>query len=248
MYLALFLLAVLYIFIVDDGKKPPFYRYAVLTACLVGIPVTQKLFLMYFQGFYDTVSLEWLLPVFGATAFAVIQVYGKLWDKWKKRCFFPIVCAVILLSGFLSGSYGRIPEAGKEEEREMVYNLILEKARGEEIFFVAPRELMQYARAYDGRFLGVYGRDLWETELNYAFYDGYDSWMYGLAEYMEEPVEEHRQELFACLVQSGADFVVFDKENMTFGQDMQYPAELDCGGLILRRMDETRHFVIYTRA
>ena len=126
--------------------------------------------------------------------------------------------------------------------------MILRQSQDEQLLFVAPRELLQYARAYDARFLCVYGRDLWEEELNYAFYDGYDPWMYGLAEYMEGPVEEHREALFACLVQSGADFVVFDKENMTFGEDMQYPAELDCGGLILRRMDETRHFVIYTRA
>ncbi len=247
MYLALFLTAVLYIFIAGEGKHTPFYRYAVLAACLVCIPVTQRLLLLYFQDFYGAVSLEWILPVFGAAAFAAVQIYGKLWEKWKKRCFFPIVCVVILLSGFLSGSYRTAPDTGKEE-REEVYEMILQQSQEEQLLFVAPRELLQYARAYDARFLCVYGRDLWEEELNYAFYDGYDPWMYGLAEYMEGPVEEHREALFACLVQSGADFVVFDKENMTFGEDMQYPAELDCGGLILRRMDETRHFVIYTRA
>ena len=248
MYLALFLVAILCVSLQKEGRQQPFWRYAIIMAVIVCFPLTRYLLLQYFQDFYEVEALYWFLPVFGVTAFAVMELYGKQWKKWKRRLMLPLVCLCFMLCGHLAGSVQPLQAASQNEEREEVCELILEQAGEREILLVAPRMLMESARTYNGRILTVYGRDIWEPELNYAFYDGYEDWAYALAQYMDEPVEEHREEVLDRLVQSGATWVVFDKENLTFDDKMQYPSVLECRGTLFHRMDETRHYVIYTRS
>lgn len=248
MYLALFLIAILSISLQKEGRKQPFWRYAIAMTVILCLPFTRFLVSRYFQDFYETEALFWFLPVFGVTAYSVMDLYGRQWEKWKKRLMLPLVCLLLLLCGHLSGSAQPIEAAVQDEERDTVFELILEQAEERDILLAAPQELMETARIYDGRILTVYGRDIWETELNYAFYDGYEDWAYVLAQFMDEPVEEHREELLHGLIQSGATWVILDKENLTYDEKMQYPSVLECEGVSFRRVDETRHYVIYTRA
>lgn len=248
MYLALFLVAILYVSLQKEGRQQPFWRYGVVMAVIVCFPPTRFLVLRYFQDFYAAEALSWFLPVFGVIAFVVMELYGKQWEKWKKRAMLPLVCLLLLLCGHFSGDVQSLQAAAQDGEREEVYELILGQAEGQELLLAAPRELMESARTYNGRLLTVYGRDIWEPELDYAFYGNYEEWAYMLAQYMDEPVEEHREALLHSLVQSGAVWVVFDKENLTFDDKMQYPSTMECEGTLFRRMDETRHYVIYRRS
>lgn len=247
MYLALFLIAILYVSLQKEGRQQPFWRYGIVMSVIVCFPLTRFLLLRYFQDFYETEALYWFLPVFGVTAFVVMELYGKQWEKWKKRLMLPLICLCFMLCGHFAGSEQSRQAVSQSDEREEVYELILERAGEREILLVAPRVLMESARTYDGRILTVYGRDIWEPELNYAFYDGYEDWAYALAQYMDEPVEKHKEEILDRLVQSAATWVVFDKENLTYDDKMQYPTVLECGDTLFRRMDETRHYVIYMR-
>lgn len=246
MYLALFLIAILYVSLQKEGRRQPFWGYAAVMTVIVCFPFTRFLLLQYFQNYYAPEALYWFLPVFGVTAFVIMEIYGKQWEKWKKRLMMPLICLLLLLCGHLSGSVQPLQDASWDEEQEEVYELILEQAKDREILLAAPRKLMESARAYNGELLTVYGRDIWEAELDYAFYDGYEDWAYELAQFMDEPVEEHREEVLDRLAQSGATWVVFDKENLTFDDKMQYPSVLECEGMHLRRMNETRHYVIYS--
>jgi len=49
------------------------------------------------------------------------------------------------------------------------------------------------------------------------------------------------------LEQAGATCVVFDKEKLTFDEEMNYPDTLGDKTLKLKLVDETRHYVIYSR-
>lgn len=246
MYLALFLVAMLYWGVYKE-KKDSLFFYGVVGAILVLLPVTQLILELYFQGFYSADAYTWLLPVLGVIAFVVMEIYDKQWKKAQKRALLPLVCLLFVLCGILSQEYVAEANADIKKRTKEVYELVLEQAGEREIVLVAPRELMETARAYDARFVTAYGRDVWEQELDYAFYDGYDSWVYELADCMEKPLEENREQLLKALQQSGANFVVFDKENLTYGESMQYPDTLNYNGMSLRRLDETRYFVIYTR-
>lgn len=263
MYLALFLAALLYLYVIHK-EKLPFFGYAVCMAVLVMIPPLNILLQKSFQNFYPAEAMRWLLPVFGVNACAVLELRAGLWENRKKRWLLPAACVLFLLCGLLSGQYETLHYDTTEDEAGEVYELVLEQAQekqekgqqlsektkqtgGVQVSFVAPRELMEGARAYDARILTVYGRDLWETDLDYAFYGNYEEWAYNLAQWMEEPVDGRTGEVFNALRDSGAKYVVFDKENLIYGEDMQYPKEWRAGRTILQRLGETRHYVVYER-
>ena len=253
MYLALFLVAMLSL-MATKGEKQPFFKYGVLSALVVLFPVTRWILNRYFQGFYPADAWQWLLPVLGVISFTVMELWEKKgeknWGKWQKRLFLPSICLIFLLCGGLSKAYTwqeSSENTENAEEIQEIYEHILQQSGERQILLAAPKEIMEGARAYDAGLLTVYGRDLWETELDYAFYDKYEDWEYSLAEHMEEPVEMQEDTLLKELSMSGATHVVFDKENLTFGEDMQYPATLRSGSMTLKRLEETRHYVIYVR-
>lgn len=251
MYLALFLVAILYLYIAGE-EKTKLYKFSSVAAVLILFPLTGWILDKYFQNFYKDLSLQWLLPIFALIAFAAVDIYNRQTVKWKKYLVIPAMCLVLLLSGFVSNSYAgddhEVKGNGNLAEIEDIYRWILGNAGERQIVLVAPRELMENARAYDGRLLTAYGRDIWEADLDYAFYGNYEEWAYGLSEHMNKSIEDNEKEVLAELARSGATHVVFDKENLTFDQDMHYPAEMKSGAMTLKRMEETRHYVIYTKA
>lgn len=246
MYLALFMVAMLFLY-VEKEEKQPFFKYGVCSALLVLFPLTGWVLNKYFQGFYQPEAWQWLLPVFGVVAYAVMKLAEKPWGKWQKRTLLPAVCLVIVMSGCLAKAYRMEQNRENVQEIREVYETVLSQSGEREVLLAAPKEVLEGARAYDARLLTVYGRDIWEQELDYAFYDRYEDWAYALAEHMEEPMDGQKAKLLRELALSGATHVVFDKENMIFDGNMQYPAVLYSGNMTLQRLEETRHYVIYIR-
>lgn len=244
MYLALFLAAMLFLY-VEKEEKQPFFKYGVLSTLVVLFPVTRWVLNQYFQEFYAEEAWLWMLPIFGTLAFSVMKLWDRQWGKWQKRMLLPAVCLLFFLCGGLSRAYlpAELPE--NEEEIEQVYEKILNGSDERQVLLAAPREVMEGARAYDAGILTVYGRDIWEAELDYAFYDHYEEWAYQLVQHIEEPMEMQETQLLEELTVSGATHVVLKKENLTFGEDMQYPETLRSNSITLKRMDETKHYVIY---
>lgn len=247
MYLALFLVVILYMYAAKE-EKSILFKYGVLSAVLVLFPLTGWLIDKYFQGFYESKAWQWLIPVWGIIAYAAVELYAKQYEKRKKYWIIPSVCLVILLSGFLTHSYLPEKETSHKGEISDIYDLLLSEGDECQISLVAPKEIMEGARAYDGRLLTVYGRDIWEKDLDYAFYGNYEEWAYGLSEHMNEPLEDNEALVLLELSQSGATHVIFDKENLAYGADMQYPSVIYGENLQLKRLEETRHYVIYTMA
>lgn len=247
MYLALFLVAILYLYIVRE-EKTKLYRFGVLAAVLILFPVTGWLLDKYFQGFYDKSTLQWLLPIFGIIAFVSVDIYKRQTTKWKKCMVIPAICLVLFMSGFVAYTY--LPQETNENSSEIeeVYEMILEEESERQITLVAPKEIMENARAYDGRILTAYGRDIWENDLDYAFYGNYEEWAYRLAEYMNEAFDENEELLLEQLAQSGATHVVFDKANLIFDENMHYPSTIKSSTVKFKYMEETHHYVIYAEA
>ena len=246
MYLALFLAAVLYLYVTREEKNILF-KYSVLGIIIVFLPLTGWMLEKYFQGFYRQETWQWMLPVIGVIAYALVDIYGKQWEKWKRYLLIPIACVIFVLCGFFAQSYLPKEEQSRAQEIEEIYDLILSDGGEREVSIVAPKRIMEGARAYDGRLLTVYGRDIWERDLDYAFYGNYEEWAYGLSEHMDASFEENEEVILTELSQSGATHVIFDKENLTFGEDMQYPVTIKNGDMELARIEETRHYVVYAR-
>lgn len=246
MYTALFLAAILYWYIVRE-EKTKLYIFSIAAAIVTLCPLTALVPYKYFQGFYEADSLQWLLPVLAVVSFAVVDIYDRQTVKWKKYAFIPAICIVMLLSGHLSQPYITGGADEGHAEAEEIYDLILDRSGERQAILVAPKEIMEDARAYDGRLMTAYGKDIWETDLDYAFYGNYEEWAYGLAEHMNKSFDENDELIINWLAQSGATHVVFDKENLTFDENMYYPSVLQSGAYTLKRMEETGHYVIYSK-
>lgn len=247
MYLALFLVSILYLYIVKE-EKTRFWKYAVLGSVLILCPLTGWIIDKYFQMFYDSTSIQWILPVFGIVALVVTDIYFAQTVVWKKCAVISAVCLLFLLSGSVAYNTSYVKDSGEASEINEVFDLILDMENEREITLVAPRKFMENARAYDGRILTAYGKDIWESDLDYAFYGNYEEWAYGLSQYMDKPVDANEEILFEQLVYSGATHVVFAKENLSFDEDMDYPDTINHELVKLKRVEETHHYVVYTAA
>lgn len=244
MYLALFLVSLLYLYIVRE-EKTRFWKYAILGSALILCPLTGWIIDRYFQMFYDSTSIQWILPVFGIIAVVVVDIYSAQTVVWKKYAAISTICLLFLLSGSVAYNHSYAKDNENVSEINEVFDLILDMESEREITLVAPRKIMEIARAYDGRILTAYGKDIWENDLDYAFYGNYEEWAYALSQYMDKPVEANKDILFEQLVKSGATHVVFSKENLIFNEDMNYPNTIKHESMKLKRIEETHHYVIY---
>lgn len=249
MYLALFLVALLFLYGIRATKQP-FYQYGVFMAIIALFPLTQIVLRAYFQNFYGNNHFVWLLPIMPVVAFTTILVYEKLWDKWKKRSMMPIVCILIALCGCMlaDGSEAKATSNHSQEEIEEIYELILLDAEEDGGLIIGPQEIIYHARTYSAKLRTVYGRDLWEQELTPYFYDEYAPYMYQLHQYFEGSLQENESKFLAAIHESGAEYIVFDKESLTFDKTMHYPADIQYEQeMTLEHFDETGHYVIYKR-
>lgn len=244
MYLALFLISILYLYIVKE-EKTKYWKYAVLCSFLILCPLTGWMTDKYFQNFYGSTSIQWILPVFGMIAFTVVDICFTQTVAWKKYVVIAAMCLVFLMSGLAAYNNSYAKDSGDNAEINEVFGLLLDMENNQEIILVAPRKIMEKARAYDGRILTAYGKDIWENGLDYAFYGNYEEWAYKLSQYMDEPVDTNEELLLRYLSESGATHIVFTKENLSFDENMNYPYTIKYESMKLRRMEETHHYVIY---
>ncbi len=247
MYLALFLVAILYLYLNNDDRNV-YFKFAVLGSVLVLFPLTGIIIDKYFQGFYGGEEIQWLLPVVGIIAFALADGCNRQADKRKKYAIILCGCLLIFMSGFVARGYQSEEEVITADEISEVCELLLEDEGSMQVTLVAPREIMEKARAYDGRLLTAYGRDIWEWELDYAFYGNYEDWAYGLSEHMNEPFKENKDVLPGELALSGATHVVFDKDNLISEDGEAFPKNLQADAVKYGFVATTDNYVIYARA
>ena len=245
MYIALFLTSLLFLFTVGHSKKCIQY-YSTVVAILVLIPVLAMLPEMYFQHFYIREQIYWLLPISGVIAYATVLLTDKVQDLNTKKMMMPIICIIMLLCGGITG-YTKYQDTVVEEKAE--YTEVFDILSGEmdsEILLVAPEEIISRARLYDTDILTVYGRDMWETNLDAYFYDQYSPQVYSLYEHMKQPLGSYPATFLMEIEKLGVTHVVFNKENLTFDEDLHYPHRINAGqGIYLSKLGETYHYVIY---
>ncbi len=257
MYLAILLVTILYLYTIRHSGKD-LLEYGIVSAGFVLFPVTSMLIVVLFQGFYGYDETMWLLPMLVVPAYAVAEIKDVIPADSRKRFLMPIICIIIFLCGWMSFDKDgqtylcEIDDATEyDTEFNEVYDIIIEDAgpagaeNSRKIVMAAPREIMERARIYDGRIGLAYGRDLWEVDLDYAFYEPITEEARDIAEKMEEPLPGYPSGLIKNLLKVGATYLVFDKENLSYGEDMQYPAEFSSRKYKYSRFSETRHYVIY---
>lgn len=206
---ALLFIALLFLWLRQGEKKQRALLVygTIMTACCI-FPVTAAVLMLYQTRFYD---YEWIwsfVPLTLITAYGITEFltgkkqYSGTADKTRtvdlqdRLCFAGIAfmtLAVILLCGRLGKTvWDTAGDAAAETRGRAVFPVLKEQAPEEGICLLAPREILEYARAYDGSIRLPYGRNMWDESLNGYSYDTYDrtatalyDWMCSLEESAE---------------------------------------------------------------
>lgn len=214
----LFLAALVYLWLSGKWKahKTLFFYAVSITLCCI-LPLTAAVLMLYQTRFYDYVWLWSLAPVTAVTAWAAVEVTERLTadtriSKWKIR--FPVTVLLLMILALSSGTVKSVFDPEKErQERQQAWEVLetLEKNQDGEICLWAPREILAYAREFDGSVKLLYGRNMWDYSLDAYSYDIYPNEMRELFLWMEnadsDGVAVVKDEERGNIVLNGADCV-----------------------------------------
>lgn len=178
-------------------KDKRFLIYTTVVTLLCILPVTGAVLMLYQTGFYDYRWIWSIVPVTAMIGFAVTlfltEFLQRLAGRDRKKQI--LAAAMILTVLCFCGGMGARPWAGfgsqERRQAEEILTELKDKLQGEQICLWAPREVMEYARAYDGEIQLLYGRNMWEPALNAYSYESYSEELKDLYQWMEAmPWEE----------------------------------------------------------
>lgn len=178
-------------------KQKEFLIYTtVVTLCCI-LPVTAAFLMLYQTRFYDYKWIWSIVPTTAMVGFAATLFMTEFLQELSKGSRErQIAAGVLLVAGLVfCGGMGAEPWGGYggQEERQQAEALLAkmqEQLQGRQICLWAPREVMGYARAYDPEIQLLYGRDMWDPELNAYSYDNYPGGFQDLYQWMEATAGE----------------------------------------------------------
>lgn len=166
---------------------------SVMTVCCI-LPVTAAALMLYQTRFYDYLWVWSLVPMTAVTAWAGTELLhqcwkGFRWNQWRKGLpvSLLLLASLILCGGMGNIGFDRTQEAQRRIEAEQVLTGLIEQTDGglEDILLWAPREVIEYAREFDGAFTLLYGRNMWDAALGAYSYDAYSLEVQNLYLWME---------------------------------------------------------------
>lgn len=263
-FFVFFLIALYILWFFKKNEIKEVKWYATLLLILLLFPPTAKVLLLYETAFYGYAQLYVLLPVTLITAF----LFTYFIFEWSpelpffktyplRREAFCILLTALLL--FLCGTLSLAPVKTETVDPGHVFPKETEEildeyvcgglAAGEKVWLLAPDEIMETARAYDGRICLPYGRFLWEKELSAYTYDSYAAdtmelhdWLNGTLIGMDE-VEISENYLSMC-TSKDIDVLIFEKERLAEGNLSEALTRQDS----YRKAGETKRYVVYRLA
>lgn len=262
-YLILYLGSLLFLYVTKPKEHRDVRNYALFIIGLVLFPLTAYVLVWYRTGYYNYDSLWGLLPITMIIALGLTEVSETLWKKLceqkKWKCYAAVLGVVLLvaLCGTVSAFHTKQEESNgfvKISTEEIEVLEVLRQQEGwKERCVWAPDKVLESARAYDGGFKLLYGRDLWNLPLRGYTFDGYDesreklyTWMninwYEVQVHSLE-VELSAEEAFYLAKECGCDILVLDKMQLEAGEIYAFLKEKDQN--LLNYVTETEKYIIY---
>lgn len=211
-FLMLFMVALLFIWLTEDVKKQKLWQFALVILLLLLCPLTVKLLLIYQTGFYQRENLWELLPLTAVLAYGLVQAGAKIKTEWVKgrmshgravgkreKGFEAVTAAIFAILLFLCGTLTFAEAVTAETEGTVIPQEVSEvldyigKETNYPVSLLAPDEVAEWARIYNGNITLPYGRSLWEPALAAYTYDTYTEDMTQLHDWVNgclPPIEE----------------------------------------------------------
>lgn len=210
-------------------KRKEFLIYTtVVTICCI-LPVTAAVLVLYQTKLYDYKWIWSIVPMTAAVSYAgtlfmmefLQETTGG--DRKRQAAAGLLLTAALLFCGGIGGSGD---EYGSREERQQAEEILAElqeRLQGKKICLWAPREILTYARAYDGEIQLLYGRDMWDSDLRAYSYDVYSGGLEDMYRWMEAPPGEENVPDSYC-----AETAVSAEVNCILLPEDKLPETIDC--------------------
>lgn len=179
-YAGLFLLSLLFLWMAPKdfsgrkGKKLALFAFVLL--CLICF-VPLLLVILKTIGFGDTFwEYLWVIPGLAVIAYTAVELCMM---RKERKWFWSAASAcmlLILLSGTVLPFQSDVPKqkyTDRSAERVLAVVSSQKELYGGEVLLLAPEEVLEKARAYDGDIRLVYGKDMWDVQANTAIADDY---------------------------------------------------------------------------
>lgn len=172
-----------------------FYTAGMTILCI--IPPTAAILMVYQTRFYDYQWIWSMVPMTIVIGMGVVVVEQTALEEFRKKAPVSALIATVAIGVLflLCSNMGRTSmdkEAAVESRRHVLQVLQQTKecAGEKELLMVAPKDVLEHVREYDGSIQLLYGRNMWEDSLNAYTYDTYDSQVCLVYEWMEESTEQ----------------------------------------------------------
>lgn len=195
-YTGLFLLALLFLGLVSKdysgrkGKKLALYAFIQL--CVIGF-VPLLFLILKVTGFGANYwEYLWTLPILGVVSYAAVELCAM---QKEKKAFWGAVMAcliLIVLSGTVLPFKADAPKwkyANRNVEKVLKIVSLQKELCDGELLLLAPEEILETARAYDGGIRLIYGKDMWDSRANTSVADEYPQDIRLLYEKMQRDYE-----------------------------------------------------------
>lgn len=204
-YLALSLMGVFFLWLLGRYRKNKTTRELLLFEIALGVlvifPLTAMLLMKYQTAFFGyrhlllllfpMIFIPWALTEAVEQGLNVMKRNAEEGELVKERPWvarmigvFIAVCLLMLSGNMVSEGVETNFTLSKEKVPASVME-VLELIEDGEVL-VAPNEVLEYARAYNGDIKLLYGRDMWQPELRAFTYNIYDETACEIYEWMQD--------------------------------------------------------------
>lgn len=214
-YMALYFVCMLYVILTEKIKSLKYMQFVFFTTMLFLFPITRYLLLLYRTNFYSYESLLALLPMNILIAYVFVQVMTKY--EWQIKVG---VVILIILCGSLSLPKSLVTEAKLTEDGIEVLECFQEYDGKDKGSVWGPNEILGEMRKINASIEVVYGRDLWDEQLQAYTYDKYS---------------QDKKALYTWMNQNWIEIIAYQEEvELTSDKAFQLAKELGISMIILK--------------
>lgn len=214
----------------EKVEKKEFLICSTIAAACCILPMTAAALMLYQTRIFDYRWIWSIVPLtamtgFGMTVFLVEILQNCIQrNRMKGIQAALLLLAVVLLCGSLGEKPRNTDNAEQRDRAERVLAEVQARMQDRELFLWAPREIMEFARAYDGSIRLIYGRNMWDGSLNAYIGSGYSPEIHAMRRWMdegsagtEEDTEEGApiQEFFGTAVAAGVNCILLPADIRT---------------------------------
>lgn len=205
-------------------------------ALIMLIVITNPLYIWIINRFYPELlnnnMFLWGLPVVLVVVYVAVVVISRLDNGFKKTVFTIGLLGIIFLATTTSYNQNEFRLVQNNEyvndheikTFEALSDYMASQNR-ENILIWGPDEIMKDARIFDARIMTLYGKDLFEGQINSQMQEIYDEW-YGLAYVRMQAGASKLSDIVIMAVSKNCDAIILKTESFN-NSELEIPHVID---------------------